>query len=53
MSLVAGLHERMLQAGRMQSSNWDVFDAKPFVYQPARLTPARLTAGYDWAYREF
>jgi hypothetical protein len=30
-----------------------VYDTRHVVYRPARLTPARLEAGYHWAYREF
>jgi radical SAM superfamily enzyme YgiQ (UPF0313 family) len=47
------LYERMIRAGRMLSSNWDLFDTRHVVYQPARLTAEKLKAGYDWAYREF
>jgi radical SAM superfamily enzyme YgiQ (UPF0313 family) len=47
------LYERMIRAGRMLSSNWDLFDTRHVVYKPARLAPEKLKAGYDWAYREF
>lgn len=48
-----GLYARMTREGRMTTNNWDLFDTRHVVYQPARLSPAALKAGYDWAYREF
>jgi hypothetical protein len=33
--------------------DWDLYDTRHVVYQPARLTPEQLKKGYDWAYREF
>ena len=47
------LHARMEQSGRITTRNWDLYDTRHVVYTPARLTPQRLEAGYDWAYREF
>jgi radical SAM superfamily enzyme YgiQ (UPF0313 family) len=47
------LYARMVSQGRIVSSNWDFYDTRHVVYQPARLTPERLKEGYDWAYREF
>jgi radical SAM superfamily enzyme YgiQ (UPF0313 family) len=38
---------------RITTHNWDLYDTRHVVYQPARLEPDRLKAGYDWAYREF
>jgi hypothetical protein len=32
---------------------WDLYDTRHAVYQPARLTPAALEAGYHRAYRDF
>jgi hypothetical protein len=40
-------------AGRILTRDWDLYDTRNVVYQPARLTPEALKAGYDWAYREF
>ena len=48
-----GLHARMTREGRMTTDNWDLYDTRHVVYQPARLSPAALKDGYDWAYREF
>ncbi len=47
------LYARMEQSGRITTRNWDLYDTRHVVYSPARLTPQRLEAGYDWAYREF
>lgn len=40
-------------AGRLLTRDWDVYDTRHVVYQPARLTPGALKEDYDWAYREF
>lgn len=47
------LHARMLREGRMLTRDWNRYDTRHVVYQPARLTAEALKAGYDWAYREF
>ncbi len=47
------LFAQMEQQGRITTRNWDLYDTRHVVYRPARLTPAALEAGYDWAYREF
>jgi radical SAM superfamily enzyme YgiQ (UPF0313 family) len=47
------LYAQMEQRGRITTRNWDLYDTRHVVYQPARLTPAALEAGYHWAYREF
>jgi radical SAM superfamily enzyme YgiQ (UPF0313 family) len=39
--------------GRILTRDWDLYDTRHVVYQPARLTPKQLKNGYDWAYREF
>ena len=48
-----GLYARMEKQGRITTRDWDLYDTRHVVYQPARLTPDALKAGYDWAYREF
>jgi radical SAM superfamily enzyme YgiQ (UPF0313 family) len=48
-----GLHARMAREGRLTTDNWDLYDTRHVVFQPARLTPRALKEGYDWAYREF
>jgi radical SAM superfamily enzyme YgiQ (UPF0313 family) len=47
------LYARMEAAGRLLTRDWDLYDTRHVVYRPARLTPDRLKAGYDWAYRAF
>ena len=47
------LYARTEAARRILTRDWDLYDTRHVVYQPARLTPAALKDGYDWAYREF
>src|SRR5262249_51011068 len=47
------LFARTEAEGRILTRDWDLYDTRHVVYQPARLTPAQLKQGYDWAYREF
>jgi radical SAM superfamily enzyme YgiQ (UPF0313 family) len=47
------LYARTEAAGRILTHDWDLYDTRHVVYQPARLTPEALKRGYDWAYREF
>src|SRR5258707_2017132 len=47
------LYARMAAEKRITTTNWDRYDTRHVVYQPARLTPQALKEGYDWAYREF
>lgn len=47
------LHRQLTEQGRITSHDWDRYDTRQVVYQPARLTPEALKDGYDWAYREF
>ena len=37
----------------MLTRDWDRYDTRQVVFQPARLTPEALKEGYDWAYKEF
>ncbi len=39
--------------GRILTRDWNLYDTRHVVYQPARLTPEQLKDGYEWAYREF
>ena len=48
-----GLYARMEKERRLTTSNWDLYDTRHVVFQPARLSPRALKDGYDWAYREF
>lgn len=47
------LYERMLKAGRMLHTDWDLYDTRHTVFRPARMTPTALEEGYWRAYREF
>ncbi len=47
------LFQRMEAERRLTSRNWDLFDTRHVVYQPAKLSPAVLEAGYWRAYRDF
>ena len=47
------LHARMVAQDRITSADWDRYDTRHVVFQPARLTPAELEAGYWRAYRDF
>jgi radical SAM superfamily enzyme YgiQ (UPF0313 family) len=47
------LYERMLKAGRILHTNWDLYDTRHTVYRPARLSPEALEEGYRRAYRDF
>jgi radical SAM superfamily enzyme YgiQ (UPF0313 family) len=47
------LYQRMQAQGRITSYDWDMYDTRHVVFQPARLTPAALEAGYWQAYQHF
>ena len=47
------LHRRMTEQGRLTTDDWDLYDTRHAVFQPARMTGAELEHGYRWAYREF
>jgi radical SAM superfamily enzyme YgiQ (UPF0313 family) len=47
------LFARTEAAGRILTRDWNLYDTRHVVYQPARLTAERLKEGYDWAYAEF
>lgn len=47
------LHTRMQAEGRILHSNWDLYDTRHTVFQPARLSPEALEEGYRRAYRDF
>ena len=46
-------NRRMQAEGRIVSHNWDMYDTRHVVFQPARLKPDALEAGYGRAYRDF
>ena len=47
------LYSRMSAAGRMLHSNWDLYDTRHVVYEPARIAPPALESGYWHAYKSF
>jgi radical SAM superfamily enzyme YgiQ (UPF0313 family) len=47
------LHHRMRAQKRILHSRWDLYDTRHTVFQPARLTPEALEAGYWGAYEDF
>jgi len=46
------LFQRMLEAGRILSFNWNDYDTMHVVIRPERMTPDELYRGFKWAYRE-
>jgi len=47
------LHARMAAQGRITTSNWDLYDTRHAVFEPAGMSAERLEAGYWGAYRDF
>jgi radical SAM superfamily enzyme YgiQ (UPF0313 family) len=47
------LHQRLSEQGRILSDNWDLYDTRHAVYQPAGMSPETLEAGYWQAYADF
>jgi len=47
------LHRRLVDQGRITSGDWDRYDTRHVVFQPARMSPDQLEAGYWRAYRAF
>jgi radical SAM superfamily enzyme YgiQ (UPF0313 family) len=47
------LYDRMAAAGRILTHDWNRYDTRHAVFQPARMTPAQVEAGYWDAYRQF
>ncbi|MBN2161653.1 MAG: B12-binding domain-containing radical SAM protein [Pontiellaceae bacterium] len=48
-----GFYRRMQQAGRMMTSDWDLFDTRHVTFEPIGMSPEQLKTGYDQAYRDF
>ena len=46
------LFKRMKSENRILSDNWDNYDTMHVVFQPAKMSPEELYAGFKWAYRE-
>lgn len=47
------LYDRMSAQGRLLHHNWDLYDTRHAVFQPAKMTPQQLERGYWRAYRDF
>lgn len=47
------LHQRMQAVGRILHRDWDRYDTRHVVFQPARMTAETLVRGYRRAYRDF
>lgn len=47
------LYKRLKAQGRITSQNWNLFDTRHVVFQPARMSASALVNGYWRAYREF
>jgi radical SAM superfamily enzyme YgiQ (UPF0313 family) len=47
------LYQRMSGQNRLLHSNWDLYDTRHVVYQPAKMSADTLEKGYWWAYKEF
>ena len=46
-------HQRMAAEGRILHANWDLYDTRHAVFQPARMSPQELEDGYWQAYNDF
>jgi radical SAM superfamily enzyme YgiQ (UPF0313 family) len=47
------LYARLAVQGRITSANWDLYDTRHAVFQPAHVTADQLEVGYWRAYRDF
>jgi radical SAM superfamily enzyme YgiQ (UPF0313 family) len=47
------LHKRMDAQRRITTQNWDLYDTRHAVFQPARMSAAELERGYWRAYHDF
>ena len=47
------LHQRLKARGRITIHDWDVYDTRHAVFQPARMSADELEHGYWRAYRDF
>jgi len=47
------LYHRMSMQGRVSHHDWDLYDTRHAVFEPARMSADELERGYHWAYREF
>ncbi len=47
------LHQRLSSQNRITNRNWNLYDTRHAVFQPAKMSPEILEAGYWDAYRDF
>jgi radical SAM superfamily enzyme YgiQ (UPF0313 family) len=47
------LYERIAGQGRITVHDWDLYDTRHAVFQPARMSARQLEEGYRQAYRDF
>ncbi|MBN2493281.1 MAG: B12-binding domain-containing radical SAM protein [Deltaproteobacteria bacterium] len=47
------LYRRLAEQGRILTRNWDRYDTRHCVFQPAQMSPAELEAGYWESYERF
>jgi radical SAM superfamily enzyme YgiQ (UPF0313 family) len=47
------LYQKMADANRILHSDWDLYDTRHVVFEPARMTAQQLEEGYWAAYRNF
>jgi radical SAM superfamily enzyme YgiQ (UPF0313 family) len=47
------LYKRMVTQGRLITDDWDLFDTRHVVFQPAKMNASTLETGYWNAYRDF
>jgi radical SAM superfamily enzyme YgiQ (UPF0313 family) len=47
------LYRRLVSQGRITSHDWDRYDTRHAVFQPARMSPRELEQGYREAYHAF
>ncbi len=46
------LYYQMKEDGRLLHEDWEKYDTAHCVFQPRRMTPEQLEAGYRWAWRK-
>jgi radical SAM superfamily enzyme YgiQ (UPF0313 family) len=47
------LHQQLTEQGRIRSGNWDLYDTRHAVFEPAGMSREILEAGYWQAYHDF
>lgn len=47
------LYGDMQKQNRIKTYDWDLYNTREVVYEPAKLEPNQIKEGYEWAYKEF